>query len=80
MAESTGPNWGRVDDLRKTRVKDETRGQVIIFKKIQLGVIRIALNALDAHDAPILLIRSDPGILLLTPLQKLIASFQKYIG
>ena len=57
VVESVYPSWNRTDDLRKTRVKDETRGQVIIFKKIQLGVIRIALNALDAHDAPILLIR-----------------------
>ncbi|XP_075265850.1 bridge-like lipid transfer protein family member 3B isoform X2 [Convolutriloba macropyga] len=60
--ESVGPSWDRPDDLRKTRVKDETRDQVIIFKRIQLGVIRIALNALDAHDAPILLISNNSEV------------------
>ena len=42
---STNPKW-EVDDLRMTRVKDETRGEVLTFKEITWSTLRIDANAL----------------------------------
>ena len=43
--QSTTPHWQR-DDLRMTRVKDETRGEVLTFKEIKWHALRISANAL----------------------------------
>lgn len=43
--QSTNPKW-EADDLRNTRVKDETRGEVLTFKEITWSTLRIDANAL----------------------------------
>ena len=43
--QSTTPMW-QPDDLRLTRVKDETRGEVLTFKEITWSTLRIDANAL----------------------------------
>lgn len=43
--QSTTPKW-QPDDLRMTRVKDETRGEVLTFKEITWQTLRIDANAL----------------------------------
>ena len=43
--QSTTPQW-QPDDLRLTRVKDETRGEVLTFKEITWSTLRIDANAL----------------------------------
>lgn len=43
--QSTNPKW-QPDDLRMTRVKDETRGEVLTFKEITWSTLRIDANAL----------------------------------
>ena len=43
--QSTTPKW-QPDDLRMTRVKDETRGEVLTFKEITWSTLRIDANAL----------------------------------
>lgn len=43
--QSTTPKW-QPDDLRMTRVKDETRGEVLTFKEITWTTLRIDANAL----------------------------------
>jgi len=43
--QSTNPQW-HPDDLRMTRVKDDTRGEVLTFKEITWSSLRIVANAL----------------------------------
>lgn len=43
--QSATPKW-QPDDLRMTRVKDETRGEVLTFKEITWQTLRIDANAL----------------------------------
>lgn len=51
--QSTNPNW-QADDLRNTRVKDETRGEVLTFKEITWSTLRIDANALyDVRKYPL---------------------------
>lgn len=45
VVQSTTPKW-QPDDLRLTRVKDETRGEVLTFKEITWQTLRIDANAL----------------------------------
>lgn len=45
VVRSTTPKW-QPDDLRLTRVKDETRGEVLTFKEITWQTLRIDANAL----------------------------------
>ena len=48
--QSTNPTW-QADDLPKTRVKDEARGEVLTFKEITWSTLRIDANALyDVRD------------------------------
>lgn len=41
------PSWKKASDLRLTRVKDELRGEVMIFKEAEYQTLRIEANALD---------------------------------
>lgn len=51
--QSTNPKW-EADDLRNTRVKDETRGEVLTFKEITWSTLRIDANALyDVRKYPL---------------------------
>ena len=43
--QSTDPDWNLVDNLRKTRIKDEQRGQVLIFKEIKWVTMRLDADA-----------------------------------
>lgn len=45
LIQSITPKW-QPDDLRMTRVKDETRGEVLTFKEITWQTLRIDANAL----------------------------------
>lgn len=63
---STNPKW-EVDDLRMTRVKDETRGEVLTFKEITWSTLRIDANALYdeklcQQSAPLRLITSHSAL------------------
>jgi hypothetical protein len=45
IIQSTTPEW-KADDLRNTRLKDETRGEVLTFKEIHWSTLRIDANAI----------------------------------
>ncbi|XP_078346054.1 bridge-like lipid transfer protein family member 3B [Oculina patagonica] len=64
--QSTTPNW-QPDDLRMTRVKDETRGEVLTFKEITWQTLRIDANALynensSQQSTPLRLITSHSAL------------------
>lgn len=63
---STTPKW-QPDDLRLTRVKDETRGEVLTFKEITWQTLRIDANALynetlQQQSNPLRLITSQSSL------------------
>ena len=43
--QSTDQCWVVPNNLRKTRIKDEQRGQVLIFKEIKWGTMRLDADA-----------------------------------
>ena len=43
--QSTDQNWNVPSNLRKTRIKDEQRGQVLNFKEIKWGTMRLDADA-----------------------------------
>eukprot|EP00794_Sanderia_malayensis_P017924 gene17924-19706_t len=45
IIQSTSPDWQVPNNLRKTRIKDEHRGQVLIFKEIRWGTMRLDADA-----------------------------------
>ena len=49
LVQSKTPLWQNAD-LRLTRVKDELRGEVLIFKEAEWQTLRIEANALDTGD------------------------------
>ena len=48
MASKT-PTW-QTGDLRLTRIKDELRGEILIFKEAEWQTLRIEANALEGAD------------------------------
>ena len=56
---SKTPKWNLTDNLRHTRVKDDLRGEVLIFKEAEWLSLRIEANALEGAE----------GGLLTTPLR-----------
>ncbi len=49
LVQSKTPLW-QTADLRLTRVKDDLRGEVLIFKEAEWQTLRIEANALDTGD------------------------------
>ena len=49
IVQSTDPYWNVANNLRKTRMKDEHRGQVMIFKQIKWGTMRLDADAAYAE-------------------------------
>lgn len=47
--QSKTPLWQN-GDLRFTRVKDETRDEILIFKEVEWQTLRIEANALGGDD------------------------------
>lgn len=61
LVDSVTPLWARAEDLRQTRLKDEARTQVIIFKQARWQTLRIEANALldSALTTPLRLISNQ---------------------
>ena len=49
IIQSKTPLW-QTGDLRLTRIKDELRGEILIFKEAEWQTLRIEANALDTGD------------------------------
>ena len=64
---SVSPTWHATPDLRLTRIKDVSRGEVIIFKEVDWQATRIEAQAVDPHSK---------GIITQTPI-RLIANQAK---
>ena len=45
IIQSTAPDWTVPNNLRKTRIKDDQRGQVLIFKEIRWGTLKLDADA-----------------------------------
>lgn len=45
VVQSTTPDWRRTDNLRQTRIKDDQRGEVLLFKEIRWGTMRFDADA-----------------------------------
>lgn len=45
IIQSTAPDWRQVNNLRDTRIKDDLRGEVLTFKEIKWGTMRIDADA-----------------------------------
>ncbi len=45
IVQSTTADWTVPKNLRNTRIKDEQRGQVLIFKEIRWGTMRLDADA-----------------------------------
>lgn len=54
VVRSKTPKWNVTNDLRNTRVKDETRGEVLTFKEAEWLSLRIEANALEGAEAGLL--------------------------
>ncbi|XP_032240732.2 UHRF1-binding protein 1-like [Nematostella vectensis] len=66
IVQSTTPDW-KPDDLRNTRLKDETKGEVLTFKEITWSTLRIDAFAREqdnsnTNSAPIRLITSQSSL------------------
>lgn len=46
---SVSPTWHATTDLRLTRIKDVSRGEVLIFKEVDWQATRIEAQAVDPH-------------------------------
>ena len=42
---STTPTWGATNDLRTTRIRDTSRGEILVFKEIEWQTTRIEAAA-----------------------------------
>ncbi|XP_065070490.1 bridge-like lipid transfer protein family member 3B [Rhopilema esculentum] len=67
IVQSTDPYWNVANNLRKTRIKDEQRGEVMIFKQIKWGTMRLDADAAYAETAehgsiPIRLITNNSAV------------------
>lgn len=49
--ESKTPNWKRAE-LNKTRLKDSTRGQILIFKSLEWQTLRLEARSTKDIDLP----------------------------
>lgn len=49
IVQSTDQYWNVPNNLRKTRIKDEQRGQVLIFKELKWGTMRLDADAAYAE-------------------------------
>ena len=45
IVQSTTPEWRQANNLRQTRIKDEEKGEVINFKEIRWGTMRVHADA-----------------------------------
>lgn len=45
IVQSTTPDWQPTGNLRNTRIKDEVKGEVLTFKEIVWGTMRIDADA-----------------------------------
>ena len=50
IIQSKTPIWDRGGDLRTTRIKDEVRGEILLFKEAEWQTLRIEANALDGSN------------------------------
>ena len=49
IVQSTDQHWTVPNNLRKSRIKDEQRGQVLIFKEIKWSTMRLDADAAYAE-------------------------------
>lgn len=61
IVQSTTPDWRQANNLRQTRIKDEEKGEVINFKEIRWGTMRVHADA--AYKAEVNLQSFDMAIL-----------------
>ena len=52
VIESKTPTW-QTGNLRMTRVKDEGRGEILLFKEAGWQTLRIEANALEGSDCDV---------------------------
>ena len=46
VIQSRTPTWEKATDLRMTRIKDELRGQILLFKEAEWQTLRVEANPL----------------------------------
>ena len=51
VIQSRTPTWEKATDLRMTRIKDELRGQILLFKEAEWQTLRVEANALAPQPA-----------------------------
>ena len=44
------PKWQKPGDLRSTRIRDASRGEILLFKEIEWQTTRIEATAVDSQE------------------------------
>ncbi|OWF43212.1 UHRF1-binding protein 1-like isoform X2 [Mizuhopecten yessoensis] len=55
VVQSKSPNWQKTDDLRSTKIKESSRGEILLFKEVEWQTTRIEATAVEGETNDFLL-------------------------